>query len=141
MLQAVPNTSTFPIPQLPEVTSADLAKLDTFSSRNLDPVKELAAGRFTLLDYRPYLQPFVNENCEEKYPGYLRASVGLLWHDAENSKMYTVAIKIEERGPVYYLPGPQASEHEKNLWIIAKVRSIFFKSFNGLIALQQNKKN
>jgi hypothetical protein len=126
MIEAIPTTNSFPLSQLPEVTADNLRKIHILEGK--DPVQELIMGRFSILDYRPSLEPFITKTCDEKYPGYLQAPVALIWHDVENSKLYTLCIKIETKGPVYFLPLPSATVHEKNSWTIAKVNYTIYCS-------------
>ncbi|KAI8619731.1 lipoxygenase [Chytriomyces sp. MP71] len=123
------DPTSFPPSNFKDVSRDSLTKVPVLVGKSIDT--EISQGRFSIIDYKPMLSPFVRKaHSSDTSPsagGTVCAPVGLFWHDVENSHVYPVAIQLEEGGEVFYpvemSPKRYAKPEEKS-WLSSKFQEL-----------------
>ncbi|KAI8620480.1 lipoxygenase [Chytriomyces sp. MP71] len=121
MLQAVSTTTAFPPPALKSFSIDSISLVPVLAGKDVKHL--ISQGRFTFVDYRPYLAPFVTEykaSEKKKNGGTIVAPVGLFYHDVEGAEVYPIGIQLEDGGYIFH-PSTTLEPEKDCAWLTAKM--------------------
>ncbi|TPX56747.1 hypothetical protein CcCBS67573_g09318 [Chytriomyces confervae] len=134
------NPQVFPPANFKDVTIAGLSTVPVLAGK--DVAQEIQHGRFTIVDYKPMLTPFIRKAdtlAEMPNGGTVCAPVGIFYHDVETSKIYCVAIQLEEGGEVFHpteMEPKVYSKPEEKTWLASKFQDLS-TSFTSLVSFNK----